>query len=86
MTFMVARHMQPRPLAQANSSLLRQQRAAQAVAQVDHRINFTSAQIGNDGFQGRQVPVDLRDQGQAHAVVLGSAEHRGVSLQTSAWA
>ncbi|EEF26215.1 conserved hypothetical protein [Ricinus communis] len=46
--------------------LQRHQRPGQDVAQVDDAVDTASADVGHDGLQGRQIAVDVGQQGDAH--------------------
>jgi hypothetical protein len=64
--FVVAGHVQPTERAQEISRFLRQQRAAQGVAQVDHHLRLAPTDVLQHGRQGGQVAVDVGDESDAH--------------------
>ncbi len=53
------------------------QRAGDTISQIDYAIDIAVLDVGEHSFQRRQVPVDVRDDGDAHAHnLLGEVEPR----------
>ena len=67
---MVSSEMNPVLRHQKLRGLKRQQRTGQAVPQVDDGIHADAPNVRDDGFKGRQISVNVGDDGNAHGMAL----------------